>query len=154
RPRPFPGAATGMAGGGMQITGGIAGVASKVEKQAIKIYNERDQYNEWEFIYDFTKDRTGAGQLAGTMGAGDPRLSQQGVQPGFGTQPGFGSQPGFGAQPGFGGQSGFGGQPGMSAGFGGISGQQAPGATNSNSSTGGIGSGFGGGIGSGFGGGI
>jgi len=81
RPRPFPGSdsptGSNMPGGGSQIGGGIAGVASKVEKPSIKIYNERDQYNEWEFIYDFAKDRTGAGQFAGTMGSGDPRLAQQ-----------------------------------------------------------------------------
>jgi hypothetical protein len=80
RPRPFPGsdsATPNMTTGGSQIGGGIAGVASKVEKPSIKIYNERDRYNEWEFIYDFAKDRTGAGQFAGNMGSGDPRLAQQ-----------------------------------------------------------------------------
>src|SRR5438034_3766535 len=52
RPRPFPGTTTPGAGGGQQIGGGIAGVASTAERDSIKIYNERDKYNEWEFIYD------------------------------------------------------------------------------------------------------
>jgi hypothetical protein len=92
RPRPMPGSVAGGAGAaGSQIgVGSIAGVASKVEKQSIKIYNDRDQYNEWEFIYDFSQDRTGAGRMAGNMGAGDPRLGQQpGGQPMTGA-PGFG----------------------------------------------------------------
>lgn len=105
-PRPFPGGAPGAAvGGGPQIgVGSIAGVASKVEKPSIKIYNDRDQYNEWEFIYDFGQDRTGAGRMAG----GQPTPTMPGMpgsqgfpgQPGFAGQPGLGGQPGFGAQPG------------------------------------------------------
>src|SRR5258708_18894382 len=125
--RPVPGSVAGGAGaGGSQIgVGSIAGVASKVEKQSIKIYNERDQYNEWEFIYDFSQDRTGAGRMAGNMGAGDPRLGQQpGGQPmpgapGFGGQPPFAGQPpSFGGQPAFGSQPGFGAQPGTGSGGG------------------------------------
>ncbi len=37
--------------------GGIAGVASKLESESIKIYNDRSKYNEWEFIYDPRQDR-------------------------------------------------------------------------------------------------
>ena len=156
QPRPTPaatpGAATGMAGSGVAITGGIAGVASKVERLGIKIYNERAKYNEWEFIYDFSKDRTGGGRAAGAMGAGDPRLAQQqGMQgiggPGVG-QPGtFGMQPGAGGQGGFGVQPGFGAQAGAAGGFATNSGASG----NSGGSGGGIGSGFGGTVGSGFG---
>ena len=95
RPRAMPGSqqpGSPLGGGGAQIAAGsIAGVASKVERHGIKIYNEREKYNEWEFIYDFSKDRTGAGRLAGQVGAGDPRLGQQ--QPG---QP-LTNTPGFGA---------------------------------------------------------
>ena len=146
-PRPMPGTAAAAAGGGgTQIgVGSIAGVASKVEKQSIKIYNERDQYNEWEFIYDFSQDRTGAGRMAGNMGAGDPRLGQQpGGQPvpgapGFGGQPSFGGQPGFAGQPSFGSQPGFGAQPGTGSGggFGSSAGQPSSG------SSGGLGSNYG-----------
>lgn len=40
------------------IGGGIAGVATTLEAEGIKVYNERTKYNEWEFIYDFRKDRS------------------------------------------------------------------------------------------------
>jgi type II secretory pathway pseudopilin PulG len=130
------------------VGGGIAGVASTVERTGIKIYNDRSKYNEWEFIYDFGKDRTGMGQLAGQLGSGDPRLANgaQGSQSGFGSQGGVGvgQGTGFGAQSGMpGGQTGFGGT-------GGSFGQQGAGSTPGGigSSTGGIGSGYGGGIGS------
>jgi hypothetical protein len=62
--------------GGMQIGGGIAGVASTVERTGIKIYNEKEKYNEWEFLYDLTKDKTGMGAALGVAGA-----QQQQVQP-------------------------------------------------------------------------
>ncbi len=152
RPRPYPGSMPG-------VNGGIAGVASTAESDSIKIYNERDKYNEWEFIYDFAKDRTGAGQFAAGMGAGDPRLQQaEGGQIGPGQSPGAGGQmgagfggAGVGAQPGFGGQGGFGGiAPG--GGFGRGPGQQLP--SSGTSGFIGVGAGFGSGVGSGFGGGI
>lgn len=137
RPRAFPGtpgAATGAPGS--QIGGGIAGVASKVEKQSIKVYNDHDRYNEWEFIYDFAQDRTGAGRMAGALGTGDPRLAQQAGQPG--TSGPFAGQPGFGLQPG----------TGTQAGFGTGSSPQPPAGSSAGS---GIGAGFGGGVGAGFG---
>ena len=43
----------------MQLGGGIAGFASTVERTGIKIYNTMEKYNEWEFIYDPTKDTPG-----------------------------------------------------------------------------------------------
>jgi hypothetical protein len=130
------------AAGGQQITAGaIAGVASKLEKSSIKIYNERDKYNEWEFIYDFAKDRTGAGRMAGAMGNGDPRLGQQaGGQP-VNNGPFTGQPGGPGGQAGIGGQTGFGGQPG----FGGVSTPQP--STGSSGGGFGFGSGTGGGFG-------
>jgi len=89
------------AGGGSSITAGsIAGVASKVEKHSIKVYNEREKYNEWEFIYDFAKDRTGAGQFPGQMGSSGLPQQQTGQQPT--NMPGFGGQSSFGPQPGTG----------------------------------------------------
>lgn len=78
--------AFGVAGGGSGQTfgGGIAGVASKSEARGVKVVNERETYNEWEFVYDYRKDPLLMGAVAGA-----------GAVPG---QPGFG-QPGFG-QPG------------------------------------------------------
>jgi hypothetical protein len=40
------------------IGGGIAGIASKLEQKGIKLYNDKKKYNEWEFVYDITKDPT------------------------------------------------------------------------------------------------
>ena len=99
---------------GAMIGPGIAGVASTLERKGIKIYNEKEKYNEWEFIYDLTKDTKGTAQTAGIAGApGQGTQAQQqgqqtqGTQTGFGVQStGFGQAAGFGAQ-----QAGFGGQP-------------------------------------------
>jgi hypothetical protein len=42
---------------GQQVIGaGLAGVASKREQEGIKTYNKRTKYNEWEFVYDISKD--------------------------------------------------------------------------------------------------
>jgi hypothetical protein len=50
---------------GTIVGGGIAGVASKREQEGIKTYGDRTKYNEWEFVYDISKDkaRTGAGAI-------------------------------------------------------------------------------------------
>jgi hypothetical protein len=47
--------------GGTTVGGGIAGVASKLEQEGIKVYNQRTSYNEWEFIYDMSKDKSRGG---------------------------------------------------------------------------------------------
>jgi len=54
QPRGQAGLPGGQPGG--QMGGGIAGIASKSESDSIKIYNEREKYNEWEFVYDMKKD--------------------------------------------------------------------------------------------------
>jgi hypothetical protein len=38
------------------IGAGLSGVASKREQEGIKTYNKRTKYNEWEFVYDISKD--------------------------------------------------------------------------------------------------
>ena len=104
--------------GGATFGGGIAGVASKSEWRGIKVYLDREFYNEWEFVYDYRRDPLlmGAapgmggipgGGIPGQPGAGASAQPSAFGQPGFG-QPGFG-QPGLG-QPGFG-QPGFGQPP-------------------------------------------
>jgi len=101
RPRSMPtNQPTGGFGmGGTQISAGsIAGVASKVERRSIKVYNDHEKYNEWEFIYDFSKDRTGMGQMGGLMGQpgqGQPGQVQPVQQPSG--IPGFGGA--FGTAP-------------------------------------------------------
>jgi hypothetical protein len=63
-----PGGNTGTAlpgMGGTAVGGGIAGVASKFEQEGIKLYNQRSSYDEWEFIYDMSKDKTRGGGVPG-----------------------------------------------------------------------------------------
>ena len=88
--------------------GGIIGVTSKSKEASIKLYNGRDHYNEWAFVYIQTAQRPG--QSAGPgVGVGQPQ-GLPGRQPGpFGMQPG--AMPG-----GRGGQPN--GQPNFPPGFG------------------------------------
>ncbi len=44
------------AGMGGNVAGGIGGVASKYKGPSIKIYNEQQRYEKWEFVYDPKKD--------------------------------------------------------------------------------------------------
>lgn len=54
--------------------GGIIGVTSKSKERSIKLYNGRDKYNEWAFVYIQTSQRAG-----GPVGAGGaPGASQRG----------------------------------------------------------------------------
>jgi uncharacterized membrane protein YgcG len=90
--------------------GGIAGVATKYKGPSIKIYDDRQKYQEWEFVYDPRKEAMK--QVQGGQGQG----TSPGIQPGSGTQSGFGqtgTQSGFGQT---GTQSGFG-QTGSQSGF-------------------------------------
>ena len=58
------GTPAGQGMGGAAIGGGLAGVASKLEQDGIKSYNDHTAYNEWEFVYDMTKDPArGAGAV-------------------------------------------------------------------------------------------
>ncbi len=83
------------AAGGQVIGGGIAGVASKAEREGIKVYGEKNSYHEWEFVYDMSKDaaRGGGGGRGGVV----PQPGQQG-QPSAGGQNGI--APGSGLSPG------------------------------------------------------
>src|SRR6266576_1922620 len=93
------GQSTGQTFGG----GPIVGVASTSTKESIRIYNKKDHYNDWQFIYDPTSDRggliTGPYQptlqaiLPGQNGLGgvNPGASQ-GITPGMGS-PGTQSNP-------------------------------------------------------------
>jgi len=88
---------------------GVAGVTSKSKEQSIRLYNGRNHYNEWAFIYT---PQLQAGQT-GTSPPGVINGPQRGQQPGVG--PGRGEQPGTdpfgrgrGNEPGQRGQSPFG----------------------------------------------
>ena len=73
--------------------GGIIGVTSKSTETSLKLYNGRDKYNEWAFVYVQTAQR--------------PQGPGQGVQPGAGGPQRPGQQPGQQQRPGVpgGGQS-------------------------------------------------
>jgi hypothetical protein len=107
-----PGGLFGAQSGGAVFGGGIAGVASKSEARGIKVFNERENYNEWEFVYDYRKDPLLMGAM-GAAGTGVPgqQTGLPGQQPGMMGQPGM--QPGVFGQPGAFGQPGVFGQPGM-----------------------------------------
>jgi hypothetical protein len=98
-PRP-QGAVSGQAG--TTIGGGIAGFASNSEGESIKIYNDRTNFGEWEFIFDPARDiaprnpvtgatGTPASQLGNTQG-----MSNRGMNPignTTGLDPGYGGPP-------------------------------------------------------------
>lgn len=102
----------GSTGAGPQ--GGVIGVTSKSKDASIKVYNGRDHYNEWAFVYVQTAQRPGQ-----SAGQGIPGGQQQGLPGQQGQQPGpFGMQPGTmpGGRGGRGGQQD--GQPNFPPGFG------------------------------------
>ena len=72
--------------GGQTIGGGIGGFASKLEQEGIKTYNQKTSYDEWEFVYDISKDKSRGG------GAGMGQAPAQQQQPGQ-QQPGQQSTP-------------------------------------------------------------
>jgi len=107
-----PGAATlGSAAPGAQVFGGgpIVGVASTSKDKSIRIFNKKDHYYQWQFIYDPSTDRGGLlttpnqpslqGATNALQGApGTP--GAPGNAGGISGQPGPGFQPGQPAQPG------------------------------------------------------
>jgi hypothetical protein len=55
--QPLTSPAIGQIAGATSFTSGsFAGVASTLKRQGIKSYGDRNKYNEWEFIYDYSKD--------------------------------------------------------------------------------------------------
>jgi type II secretory pathway pseudopilin PulG len=62
------------------IGGGIAGIASTHTGPSIKVYKERQKYEEWEFIYVPAQAAGGAGAVPGTA-PGQTRPGQQGTAP-------------------------------------------------------------------------
>ena len=77
---------------GAMMGGGIAGVASTTKGDSIMVYNTREKYDEWEFVYDPTKDKPlpnpAGGGAVGTPASqiGSQIGSQSGMSP-AGTSP-------------------------------------------------------------------
>jgi type II secretory pathway pseudopilin PulG len=86
-------------GSGSSFKGGIAGVATKKQEMGVKVYEGREMYNEWEFVYDYRKDDRFGGVAAGPgggMGAGmaGPAGALPAGQPGMGPSGALGGMPG------------------------------------------------------------
>jgi hypothetical protein len=68
---------------GTVMGSGIAGVASTMESGSIMIYNDHSKYNEWEFIYDPTKERPLPNPSGGgTAGMPGSQMGTNGFAPG------------------------------------------------------------------------
>ena len=131
--QPRPGGLAGLraaqnrGGGGAAFTGGIAGVASKAEERGVKIYKEREAYNEWEFVFDYRE----AQGLSGGMGAMGGGMPMPGGQPGLTSSRTMSLPPGGGAGMGGAVPAGYptSGQPGAQPGPGSAF-QPRPGGSN------------------------
>jgi hypothetical protein len=66
---------------GNMMGGGIAGVASTMKDDSIMVYNDREKYDEWEFVYNPAKDKPLPNPNGGG-GVGTP-ASQIGSQAGM-----------------------------------------------------------------------
>jgi len=95
--------------------GPIVGVASTSKDKTIRVFNKKEHYNEWQFIYDPTSDtggllmtpnqpslQAGAPGQTGIPGATPAAggVGGPGAPGGFPGQPGTGLQPGLPSQPG------------------------------------------------------
>ena len=122
------GTGTGIGGaqpGGQQIGAGIAGVASTAEDASIMVFKEKTHYNEWEFIFDYTKQQSAAPNAnSGVNGTPVQNMGTVAGQGAGGVTPGggIGGNSGFGNNAGFGNNGGF----GQGASPQGQQGQQAP----------------------------
>lgn len=100
-------AGTSSFGNSATTSGGIAGVATKYKGTSIKVINERQKYQEWEFVYDIKKDKSIMGNAAGQIPG---QNSQNTNGPGFSSFGGSSSGGTGSSTNGFGssGSSGFG----------------------------------------------
>ena len=96
-PAPQPLSQRAGPGGAPQVFGGgaIAGVASTSKEKTIRVFNKKDHYNQWQFIYDPSTDRGGLLMTPNQpplQGAVQPNQQQNGQlgQPGVsGPNPGM-----------------------------------------------------------------
>ena len=108
QPSPLSGRSS-QPGGTIGVQGGIVGVVSKSKATSIRLYNGRNHYNEWQFVFVARQQTPGA--------AGGP-----GAPGGPGQRGGPGQGPGIGGP----GQRGGPGGPGQRGGPGGGRNGQAP----------------------------
>jgi len=101
----------GGSGGSGQVFGGgpIVGVASTSKAQSIRVFNNKDHYNQWQFIYDPGTDRGG---LLNTPAQPPLQVAVPNPQSGAPGNPTTGPAGAMGTGTGFGsGASSFGSQP-------------------------------------------
>ena len=72
------------------LRGGVIGVVSRSEQDAIRIYNGRTKYSEWAFLH--VSSSTPAGQVPGSSFEGAPQPGQVPAPPRFGPAPSPGVQ--------------------------------------------------------------
>ena len=86
---PRPGGMAGAMGAQQQVAAaaavqvferGIAGVASKSEDVGVRVYNGKESYNEWEFVYDYRKDTDRSGDANAMAPSGTNRREPTGRQ--------------------------------------------------------------------------
>ena len=86
---PRPGGMAGAMGGQQQVAAaatapvferGIAGIASTSEDVGVRVYNGKEAYNEWEFVYDYRKDTDRVGPGGATVPPGTERKEPPGRQ--------------------------------------------------------------------------
>ena len=85
--------------------GGVVGVASKNTSESVKLYNGRNHYNEWQFVFTQMMMQPGVGAGGGVMGPGGLGRGGRGGDQGTPAAPGMrgrgrfgqeGQEPGFG----------------------------------------------------------
>lgn len=84
------GAATGDRTPAAGLRGGVVGVVSRSEQDAIRIYNGRTKYSEWAFLH--MSSSTPAGPATGSSFEGAPQPGQVAAPPRFGPAPSPGVQ--------------------------------------------------------------
>jgi hypothetical protein len=91
QPRQMPQGMVGGAGAGLGP--GIAGVATKYKGPSIKIYAERQKYQEWEFVFDPKKDAANKAAMQQGSATSNPGNRGSTTSPGFSSGSGssFGS---------------------------------------------------------------
>ena len=85
---PRPGGMPQGIAGAQTIGGGIAGVATTAEGEGVKVYNDRTLYQEWEFVFDPTKQKRIPNPNATGAGGTPADRMNQGTQPQNTTTPG------------------------------------------------------------------
>ena len=81
QPQPLSGRSS-QPGGTIGVQGGIVGVVSKSKATSIRLYNGRNHYNEWQFVFVARQQTPGAGGAPG--GSGQRGGAGQGGFGGFG----------------------------------------------------------------------